>query len=67
MDEDVGPRIRKNVVFAEEVKKRGEIMADLDHRNFSQEMEWLIDQEWQRRGLSDREEKPHVAFPVVAH
>lgn len=55
-------KIRKNVMLAEEVIVRGKALARIDSRNFSNEIEAVINAEYFRRfphsnGHSDSKEK----------
>lgn len=46
----VSVKVRHNITLPDEVRGKGEEMAREDLRSFSNLLEWLLEQEWRRRG-----------------
>ena len=52
-------RKRHNITLAQDVQKKGEEMARADLRSFSNFLEWLLEQEWQRRVKNGKAREDH--------
>lgn len=51
-----------NISIHNRIREMGESLASQDHRDFSNEIEWLIESEWRRRqgNNNDAREKAEV-------